>query len=162
VIGRPHIAKALVAAGVVGSIAEAFDKYLAPRRPLYSPKEGLDPARAAKLLHDAGGVAIMAHPGLGKWAAPDALRGRLAGLADVAAIDGVECYYSQHTAEQTHAYVEIASSLNLLVSGGSDFHGATKPHVPLGVVFQGRPLPAQVLADLRNGARHRKVVPAEL
>ena len=132
VVGRPHIAAALVEAGVVGTIQEAFDKYLATGQPLYTPKDGLSPRRAADLLHATGGIAVMAHPALNRWADPDALRARLSVLKADAGLDGVEAYYSQHTPAQTEHYLRIAEDLELVVTGGSDFHGTPKPHVILG------------------------------
>lgn len=156
VIARPHIAAALLKRGVVSSRQEAFDVYLTPGKPLYFPKMGLTPGQAAEILHDAGGVAVMAHPGLSKWAEPGLLADRLAGLKN-AGLDGVEVYYSQHTPEQTAQYLEIARDLGMIYTGGSDFHGDPKPHVKLGVVYEGGPAPAEILGPLKERAkRYRK------
>lgn len=151
VIARPHIAAALLKRGVVASRQEAFDVYLTPGKPLYFPKMGLTPTQAAEMLHAAGGVAVIAHPGLSKWAEPARLAERLAGLKD-SGLDGVEAYYSQHTPEQTAAYLAIARDLDMLVTGGSDFHGDPKPHVRLGVIYEGGPAPLSILAPLKDRA----------
>lgn len=152
VVARPHFAKALIKAGIVNSVAEAFDKYLASGRPLYLPKDVLTPADAAALLHRAGGVAVMAHPGLVPLAA-DALASRIASLTEAGTLDGIEAYYSQHTPAQTQEFAAMAARLGLLTTGGSDFHGSPKPHVPLGIVFNNRPAPRSLLETLWERAR---------
>ncbi len=149
VIGRPHIAAAMVKRGVVATRQEAFDKYLAQGAPLYFPKGGLTPADAIALLHRAGGIAVMAHPGLSKWAEPSKLEAYLTELK-AEGLDGVEVYYSQHTPEQIEAYAVIAERLGLVATGGSDFHGAPKPHVPLGIAAHGGAAPYFVLENLRR------------
>ena len=149
VIARPHFAQALIAKGVVGSVQEAFDKYLASGKPLYQAKEVLTPADAIALLHRAGGVAVMAHPGLVPLSQP-ALAARVAALASDAGMDGMEAYYSQHSPADTQFFLDLARAHNLLVTGGSDFHGTPKPHVPLGIVFKGRSAPPELLSALRT------------
>lgn len=149
VIARPHFAQALIAAGVVASVQEAFDKYLASGRPLYQAKDVLTPADAISLLHRAGGVAVMAHPGLVPLS-QDALKARIKSLAEDAGMDGLEALYSQHSPAETAFFLEVAAENNLLVTGGSDFHGTPKPLVPLGVVSENRSAPFDLLQTLRN------------
>ena len=149
VIARPHFAQALMKKGVVGSVKEAFDRFLASGKPLYLPKEVLTPQEAIALLHQAGGVAVMAHPGLVPLSA-SALAARVASLAEDAGLDGLEAYYSQHSPADTERFVALAHRHGLLLTGGSDFHGAPKPHVPLGIVFQGQPAPRALLDTLRG------------
>src|SRR3569833_438924 len=96
VIARPHFAKALLKAGIVNSVQDAFDRFLATGKPLYLPKEVLTPKDAVALIHQAGGVAVMAHPGLVPMSDP-AFDERLAWLVDNTGMDGIEAYYSQHT-----------------------------------------------------------------
>ena len=153
VIARPHFAQALIKKGVVGSVAEAFDTYLSTGKPLYMPKQVLTPKDAIALIHRAGGVAIMAHPGLVPLG-DDALAARVEGLASEAGLDGIEAYYSQHSVEQTARFVTLAEKLGLVVSGGSDFHGTPKPHVPLGVVYEGRAASPRLLDALRARRGH--------
>jgi 3',5'-nucleoside bisphosphate phosphatase len=148
VIGRPHMALALVRKGVVGSTQEAFDRYLADGRPCHIPKVKLLPAEAIELLHSAGAVTILAHPKYVGIADPGQLRTELASLKEQG-LDGIEVYYSQHTEEETALYQQIARELDFAISGGSDFHGRSKPTVKLGVVYQGTGVPDNVLADLR-------------
>ena len=151
VIARPHFAQALIKKGVVGSVKEAFDRYLSTGKPLYLPKEVLTPAEAIALLHSAGGIAVMAHPGLVPLN-DDALARRVESLAQEAGMDGIEAYYSQHGPAQTSQFLALAGRLGLIVTGGSDFHGTPKPHVPLGVVFEGKPAPAGLLDGMRARA----------
>jgi len=148
VIARPHFARALIKKGVVASVAEAFDKYLSTGKPLYLPKEVLTPHDAIALIHGASGVAVMAHPGLVPLD-DAALAGRVESLAREDALDGLEAYYSQHSRADTDRFLALAARLGLLVTGGSDFHGIAKPHVPLGIVFDGKPAPPTLLDILR-------------
>jgi 3',5'-nucleoside bisphosphate phosphatase len=90
----------------------------------------------------------MAHPALTKWADPAALEPYLATLKQQG-IDGLEVYYSQHSPEQIEAYGGISDRLGLVKTGGSDFHGDPKPHVPLGIAAYGGAAPYRVLEGLR-------------
>jgi predicted metal-dependent phosphoesterase TrpH len=116
-IGRPHVAKALIAGGWVRDHREAFDRYLGADRPAYVGKHRLTAADAMELIHDAGGVAIFAHPGR------DGTLARIQALAAVG-LDGVEVLHPSHGAEDVARLSAIAEHLELLRSGGSDWHGA--------------------------------------
>ena len=118
VIGRPHVARAMVEAGVVATQNEAFDLYLGEGKPAFVAHLGLTPVQAVQLIHAAGGLAVLAHPGL--------YLGDLADLIDelvAAGLDGLEAFYPLHTPEQVESFVRIARARNLLLTGGSDFHG---------------------------------------
>ena len=115
-IARPVVARALVDAGHVADVQEAFDRFLADGRPAYCPRIGASPAIVVEVIAAAGGIASLAHPGpLGK----DALIESLAsdGLA------ALECFHSEHDTRTTEKYIAIARRLGLAVTGGSDFHG---------------------------------------
>jgi hypothetical protein len=154
IVARPHIAAAMLKKGIVQTRQEAFDKWLATGAPLYFSKGGLTPADAAALLHRAGGVSIMAHPALTKWAEPAKLEEYLVSLKQQG-IDGLEVYYSQHTPEQIEAYSAIADRLGMVKTGGSDFHGDPKPHVFLGVAAFGGAVPYGVLEGLQAYQRSK-------
>ena len=154
IVARPHMAAAMLKKGIVQTRQEAFDKWLATGAPLYFSKGGLTPAAAAALLHRAGGISIMAHPGLTKWPDPAALEPYLVTLKEQG-IDGLEVYYSQHSPEQIEAYGAIADRLGLVKSGGSDFHGDPKPHVPLGIAAYGGAAPYSVLEAVRAAVAAR-------
>ncbi|MBI3910798.1 MAG: phosphatase, partial [Armatimonadetes bacterium] len=151
-VGRPHMAKALVKQGVVASTQEAFDRYLADNAPCCIPKVKLTPVEAIDLIHLAGGTAVLAHPKYLEFPNIARLEQAIAAWRD-AGLDGLECYYSQHSPEETELYLDIARRLDLVVSGGSDFHGDSKPHAPLGVVYRGGALADGLLEGLRARAR---------
>jgi predicted metal-dependent phosphoesterase TrpH len=148
-IGRPHMALALVRQGVVASTQEAFDRYLADGRPGHVPKLKLPPEEAIPLIHAAGGRAVLAHPYSLRFPDTAAFDVEIARLRE-AGLDGLEAYYSQHTPEQTARFLALAARVGLLVTGGSDFHGRSKPHVHLGVVHDGQALPDELLEALRG------------
>lgn len=117
--GRPHVARALVAAGVCGTVDEAFDRFLKKHRPAWVPKFKMSAADAITLLHDAGGAAVMAHPALNRLddAIPDLM---------ALGLDGIECYHTKHAPATAEYYVRLAEKLGGLITGGSDCHGMTK------------------------------------
>lgn len=127
-VGRPHVARALVAKGIVKSIDEAFEKWLGDDGPAYVEKAKMDGREAVALVHGAGGVASLAHPGL----LPEDVRYRA--LRDLAAagLDAVEVEHSRHSSEERRRLRGLAAELALLETGGSDFHGDNKPDVMLG------------------------------
>ena len=115
-VGRPQLARALVAAGYVESVQQAFEQWLATGQPAYVPRTGPSPATAIAVIHDAGGVASFAHPGVTKR---DSL---IVTLVD-RGLDAIEVYHSDHAPEDERAYQQLATRLGVLISGGSDFHG---------------------------------------
>jgi hypothetical protein len=148
VIARPHFAQALVKKGVVSSVKEAFDRYLANGKPLYLPKQVLTPHEAIARLHAAGGIAVIAHPGLIPQN-DDALTERVEKLTVESGLDGLEAYYSQHSPSQTERFLALAARYRLAISAGSDFHGTPKPHVALGGIVDGKPAPWSILDGLK-------------
>jgi predicted metal-dependent phosphoesterase TrpH len=123
-VGRPWVARALVAAGYVGSSNEAFATWLSRGRPAFVAREGAAPGEVIARIHDAGGLASMAHPGLVKrddWIPELAAEG----------MDALEVYHTDHTAEDTDRYRAMAGRLHLASSGGSDYH-ADPSHGPAG------------------------------
>jgi hypothetical protein len=118
-VGRPHLARVLRAHGVVESLDEAFDRYLGTGRPAYVPRPDVTVAQAIAVIHGAGGLAFVAHPGLQNRddAFPDLV---------AAGLDGIEVYHPKHTYGLVSRYRRLAARHRLLISGGSDFHGV--PH----------------------------------
>jgi predicted metal-dependent phosphoesterase TrpH len=116
-IGRPHIARALVAAGYVSSVGEAFERLLGEGRPAYVASERLAPADAVALIRRASGLPVLAHP----LSSPDFLE-RLPELIS-AGLGGLEVYYGEYTATQQQMLRAVADEHGLLATGGSDYHG---------------------------------------
>jgi predicted metal-dependent phosphoesterase TrpH len=115
-LARPQIAQALIAAGHVSTVAEAFEKYLAEDGPAYVPHRGASPAEVVALIVKAGGLASLAHPGYTKK--DDAIPAMIA-----AGLGAIEAYHSSHDRETTERYLALARDLDLSVTGGSDYHG---------------------------------------
>jgi predicted metal-dependent phosphoesterase TrpH len=131
VLGRPHIAEALVNHGVVDSIPEAFDQYLARGRPAYRSRLRFDATRAVALVAQAGGVTSVAHP---HTVADDAAGfGRALDGFVADGIDGVECWYSEYGQDQRVRMARGAGARGLIATGGSDYHGHRKPDIAVGV-----------------------------
>jgi 3',5'-nucleoside bisphosphate phosphatase len=116
-IGRPHVARALVADGWAVDVRDAFDRYLAAGRPAYVAKDQLGMRDAIAMVHAAGGLAVLAHPGT------SATRERLEALVALG-MDGVEVKHPSHSPQDTARIRTLAEQLGLLPSGGSDWHGA--------------------------------------
>ena len=152
-IGRPHMAHALLKAGHVSSLREAFERYLADGAAAHVPKDKIGLEEGIALIHAAGGLATMAHPSSIKVPyeklLPELQRLKALGL------DGMECYYSQHTEEQRRTLEDMAGEVGLLVTGGSDFHGTAKPHVFLGQVENGQPAPNWIFDAMKASVRNR-------
>jgi hypothetical protein len=130
-MGRPHIARALMEAGYVRSIQEAFDLYLRYDGQAYVPKFRFPPAEAIAMIREVQGVPVLAHPFTLNLGSAAALKNTLEELMALG-LAGVEAIYSDHTPEQEALYLRLAGELGLLVTGGSDFHGDNKPEVSLG------------------------------
>ncbi len=115
-IGRPPIARAMLEKGCVGSLQEAFDRYIDNHGPAYVPRYQLEPERAIQWIHDAGELAVMAHPGHYADYEPT-LR-----LLAAQGLDGVEVYYPDHGPALVTRLTVLARELDLVMTGGSDFH----------------------------------------
>ena len=125
--GRPHVARALVQEGFCGSMDEAFDRFLKKNRPAFVPKFKISALNAIALIHDGGGLAVMAHPGLNR---SDEIIPTLVNEG----MDGIECFHTKHSPTQSEHYLKIAARHNLLVTGGSDCHGFSKGMPLIGTV----------------------------
>lgn len=126
-IGRPHVARALIAGGHVADVREAFDRYLGAGRPAYVEKERLGVAEGIAMLHRAGGLAVLAHPGgdgRREWIEPFVAAG----------LDGIEVRHPSHSAEDVARLAALTEFFGLVPSGGSDWHGATKGARVLGAM----------------------------
>lgn len=143
-VGRPHVAMALVAAQAVQSVEDAFRRYLRPGTPGYVPKPGPSPEEAVSWIHEAGGAAVLAHPGPmhhDEW------------IGDIAraGLDGIEVWHPKHNPHQRESYRRLAVELDLVPSGGSDYHGASVGDALVGQ----EPVPGETVERLRRRCRHR-------
>ncbi|MGL4738629.1 MAG: PHP domain-containing protein [Cellulosilyticaceae bacterium] len=131
VVTRAHFAQILLDTGHVQYAKQAFDRFLGEGKPAFVPKESLlSTAEAITLIHEAGGVAVLAHPILYKLN-----RQRTLSLIDSLrqkGLDGLECYYPAYTPRQTKEFLAICHKHQMIITGGSDFHGTFKPQTSLG------------------------------
>ena len=139
--GRPHVARALVQAGFCGSLDEAFERFLKRNRPAWVPKTKVSARDAIALVHEAGGVAVMAHPGLNR---SDEM---IPALVE-AGLDGIECFHTKHSTTAAERYLGMAERYKLLVTGGSDCHGMSKGKPLIGSVK----VPFNLVEALRSKA----------
>jgi predicted metal-dependent phosphoesterase TrpH len=140
-IGRPHIARAMIEAGHVATIADAFDRYLRTGGPAYVSRQRLSPEEAVDMIHRAGGVAVMAHPGL--------VRDYLAIIDRLvpAGLDGLEIYHPKNTMTIRDNLRGLAARYSLIVTGGSDFHRKESDNIGSQAV------PPDAVNNLRERAR---------
>ncbi len=143
--GRPHVARALVKEKLIGSLDEAFEKYLKKGRPAWVPKTKMSALEAVELIHQAGGLAVMAHPGLNRT--DDIIPALVA-----AGLDGIECFHTKHSTVMSERYLLIAEKHHLLVTGGSDCHGFSKKAPLIGTVK----LPYEHVQRLYAAKQNRK------
>jgi len=149
-VGRPHIARVLMEKGYVKSAKEAFDRFLAQGKSAYISRELPEPAEAMAWIRAAKGVPVLAHP---LWAKQqDEELSALCGRLKTEGLGGMEVHYSTHNPKQTAELLDIAKRLDLLVTGGSDFHGLTKPDIEVGVGRGGLTVPVKLLDPLRKAA----------
>lgn len=125
--GRPHLARVLVKNGTCASLDDAFERFLKKGRPAWVPKFKLSAAEAIRLIHEVGGLAVLAHPAL--YRADEVIPP----LAD-AGLDGIECFHSRHNPSATEHYLRVANRFRLLPTGGSDCHGMNKGEPLIGSV----------------------------
>jgi predicted metal-dependent phosphoesterase TrpH len=125
--GRPHVARALVQAGLCANLDEAFERFLKKNRPAWVPKFKMSAGEAIDLIHQAQGVAVLAHPGLNRTdeVIPDLVE---------SGMDGIECFHTKHSTTTSERYLEMADRFRLLVTGGSDCHGVSKGRPLIGTV----------------------------
>ena len=130
-LGRPHIAQLMITKGIVSSLDEAFDNFLGSGKPAYVDKYRIECFKAIKIIVVAGGIPVLAHPGLLHIDNDSQFENLIANLKKIG-IQGVEVYYSEHDADQTRLFAELAQRHNLLKTGGTDFHGAIQPEIKMG------------------------------
>jgi 3',5'-nucleoside bisphosphate phosphatase len=152
-IGRPHIARAMIEAGYVASIQEAFDRYLDNGGPAYISRKRLSPEEAIEMIHEAGGVAVLAHPALIENYPAMVERLVLAGL------DGVEVYHPDNSDEVRRNLFKLAEKYDLLVTGGTDFHGLETDDVTFADLGSVNPPPETLNALQQRAQLYSRIKP---
>ncbi|WP_275975638.1 PHP domain-containing protein [Geothrix terrae] len=147
-ISRVHFAKALAARGFVKRAPEAFERLIGDDCPGFVPREELSPAEAARWIREAGGVPVVAHPGRfagGSFRWDEAMKD-----LQHEGMEGLEGYYGEYRAAEQKHFVALAARLGMVVTGGSDYHGANKPGLRLGAGRGGLKVPDSLLDDLER------------
>ena len=148
VITRAHYAKYMIKEGYVKSFAEAFERYIGDRAPCFIPREKVTPQDAIKLILEAKGIPVLAHPllyGMGK----DRLQLLVERLKE-AGLVAIEAVYSTYSPSEEAEMRKLAKDNGLLISGGSDFHGSTKPGLDLAVGYGRLYIPEEILTNLKE------------
>ena len=153
VLCRAHFAQIMVRKGYAESVKDAFNRYLSVGCYAYSNRQALTGPEAVSLIREAGGIAVAAHLHLIKKP-DDQLREYLKELIPYG-LDGVEGYYTDYTPDMEQRYRAMAKELGLVISGGTDYHGANKPHIAIGKGKGNLEIPYSVLEGLK--ARHREI-----
>ena len=146
VVGRPHFAQAMISKGYVSSSEKAFDLYLKRGKPGYADRFRLSPEDGIKAIRGARGVAVLAHPSTLDLDSR-ALRSYTAKLREIG-LQGIEAYYPEHSQAHVREYTALAADFDLVMTGGSDFHGSANPNMRLGVGFGSLSVPDNVVDKL--------------
>ena len=149
VVGRPHIAAVMLRKGYVGTLNEAFDRYLAKGAPAYVERAKPAPCAAVGVLLGARAVPVLAHPGVMGARSASEVEDLVAQLAEVG-LRGIEAYYHSYSAEEADVYLRLAKRYGLLVTGGTDFHGVKKPDIQMGRGLGNMRLPYELLARVKE------------
>lgn len=147
VITRAHVARYLVEQGLVKDRNTVFAKYIGDNCPFYVPRPKITPDEGIRLVHQAGGLAFLAHPILYRMSTVSLER--LTRLLTKAGLNGIEAVYSCYQPGDERNMRALAARYGLLISGGSDFHGANKPSIRLGMGTAHKPIPGSILEDIR-------------
>ncbi|MFZ5573279.1 MAG: PHP domain-containing protein [Thermodesulfobacteriota bacterium] len=149
-LGRPHIARLMVAKGIVATIDEAFDRYLGKGKPGYVDKYRIPCADAIRIIRDAGGIAVLAHPGLLKTEPAGNEMEILIDQLTAWGLEGLEVYYPAHSPMHTDTFIALAERHGLLLTGGSDFHGALQDDIDMGTGDGTLNVPFELYEKLMN------------
>ncbi len=129
--GRPHIARLMLEKGFVESIDEAFNKYLGKGKPAYVDKYRIECGKVIEIIIGAGGIPVLAHPALIEIGIGSRFEKLIVKLKEMG-LRGIEAYYPEHSKKQTSYYLKLAKKYELLITGGTDFHGSLKPDINMG------------------------------
>ncbi|MDR1505911.1 MAG: PHP domain-containing protein [Treponema sp.] len=145
-VGRPHFGAFLIGRKIVKNQEQAFKRYLGKGRPFYVPKEGLNFAEAADMIHQSGGIAVLAHP-MSLYVAWGRLPGLFGRLREMG-LDGIEAWHPTAKVRACKRLDELGRSFHLYITAGSDFHGSARPERRLGHSAGDRPIEDTFLTDI--------------
>lgn len=148
VLTRAHYARYMLSKGYIKSLPEAFERYIGDHSPYYVPREKVTPKQGVELILNAGGIPVLAHPILYKLG-KDALNKLVSELKEYGLV-GIEAIYSTYTNADERTIRDLAKKYNLLISGGSDYHGAAKPGLNLGTGYGKLAVPDSVLEEIEK------------
>jgi predicted metal-dependent phosphoesterase TrpH len=148
-IGRPHIAKILLRKGIVSTLQEAFDVYLAKGKPAYVDKVKFDEENAISLIKKAGGLAVLAHPHFMNYHNFEETSDKIVQLKDMG-LDGFEVYYSGLEKTFTQKLIKLAQEHDFVISGGSDYHGINKDNIKMGTGKNDLKIPDEIYYNLKE------------
>ena len=154
VVGRPHIAAILVRKGYASSFEQAFSRFLATDAAAYVPKKIFSPAKAIQTIRNAGGLAVLAHPKMLHISSEQHMRTLLDELISFG-LEGIEVFCSTHQPHDVCRFRDIAERCNLVLTGGTDFHGENKPDIRLGTGFGNVQVPDGCMDAIRSRVKER-------
>jgi len=143
-VGRPHVAEAMYRNGSIATYEAAFAKYIGNDGPAFVPKVNFAPQEAIELVHSAGGLVVLAHPGI------ENAHEKIEALVEMG-LDGIEIYHPSHKQSQTDRFRQLATDRGLLVTGGSDFHGRNDRTTMIG----SQKVPYKCLEQLKEKAKRK-------
>lgn len=154
VITRSHYARFLYEHGYIRTLKEAFDRYIGDNCYCFVPREKITPGQAVRLIREAGGLSILAHPIL--YRLSDSALSTLVRELKEEGLDGIEAIYSTYSPGEEQAIRSLATRFDLLISGGSDFHGAVKPGLELGTGYGKLAVDEEILEKMKALLRERQ------
>lgn len=154
-VGRPHFARIMVEKGYVKDVSQAFSRYLRRGAPAYVPKSILSPCEAIDAIHAAGGLAVLAHPFSLECGSRGEFRGAIGALV-ASGLDGMECYYSEHSQDFIRECLEFCREFNIVATGGSDYHGRAKPYIKIGRGKGDLIVPYKCVEELKRRWREKR------
>lgn len=147
-VGRAHFARVMMDKGYISTVKEGFDKYMSVGKYAYCEKQRLTARDAIELISKCGGISFLAHPHLTKLP-DDELKEFLLELKGYG-LSGLEGYYTDYTPEMQEKYQSMAKELGLMISGGTDFHAAMKPHISIGTGLGNMKIPYSVIENMKK------------
>ncbi len=146
-IGKPHVASVMIKKGYAADMKDVFTNYMMQGKPGYVKKDNISVSEAVSVIKEAGGIPIIAHPASLRFDSLRKLDEMIRNLIDIG-VQGIEVYSSMHAMNEVFQFYKIARKYNLLISGGSDFHGDNK--TVLGAYSEGKFIPLEVLEEIEK------------